>query len=123
MKFQNKNFTEFLDVLLIDSEYAGFVGELRKKPQERYYEEEKWHSVQQLLKPYPDAACALNEYAFKRRDKSMSFSSGNLKACYIIDEDFVNDGRAFVLFNLVATNWFYVGAVSKQGGFWELMKT
>lgn len=120
MKFDNVSFTGFLDLLLTDPEYKAFVDGLREKPKERYYEDDLWHSVQHLLRPYPEAASALHDYAFSRKDESMSFSAGNLKACYIIDEDIINNGRAFVLFNLVATSWFHVGSVSDQGGLWEV---
>jgi hypothetical protein len=62
-------------------------------------------------------------YAYHQWDIDISFSCGNLKACYIIDEDFINGGRAFVLFNLVATNWVYVDQINEQNNYWEVEKT
>ena len=114
-------FTEFLDCLLFDDAYPDFVDGLRNPPHDRFYENDLWHSVSHLLQPYPDALTALNAYAFLGRDSKFSFSVGNLKACYIQDEDFINNGRSFILFNLVATTWFHVGLVGKQIGFWKVV--
>ncbi|MEO5331712.1 MAG: hypothetical protein H7839_06780 [Magnetococcus sp. YQC-5] len=45
------------------------------------------------------------------------FSACNLKAHYVLDEDFVNDGSAFILFSLVGSVWTYVVAVKDQNRF------
>jgi hypothetical protein len=48
------------------------------------------------------------------------FSVGNLKAHYVLDEDFVNSGSAFVLFSLVGTTWTLVVPVCNQNRFTSL---
>jgi len=122
MMYKGTSFESFLDLLLSDKSYCDFVTALRQIPEEKYYKKDMWHSVEDLLEPFPDAIKALHGYGFHGWDKDFSFSSGDLKACYIIDEDFVNGGRAFVLFNLVASNWVYVGQINEQISYWEVEK-
>ncbi len=123
MRHKGISFESFLDSLLSDKNYFGFVAALRQSPTEKYYKKNIWHGVEDLLKPFPNATKALHGYAYHQWDEDISFSSGNLKACYIIDEDFINGGRAFVLFNLVATDWLYVGQINEQNTYWEVEKT
>lgn len=115
------SFEDFLDSLLLDKKYSSFVEALRGNSN-AYYSKDIWHNVQYLLTPFPDALKALNGYAFHQWDEKISFSACNLKACYIIDEDFINGGRAFVLFNLVATNWIYLSQINEQVNYWEVEK-
>lgn len=56
----------------------------------------------------------LNRIAF---ESSIDFSSCNLKAHYVLDEDFINGGTAFVLFALVGSDWTYVVRVNEQNQF------
>ncbi|MBA3016524.1 MAG: hypothetical protein KKD63_05970 [Proteobacteria bacterium] len=113
------DFTQFLDYVLISPQYSSIVTELRRPATDRFYLNDYWHSFEELLRPFPEAHKALNGFAFENWDEAMAFSSCNLKACYILDEDFVNNGRAFILFNLVASNWTYVAQVDNQLEFWE----
>lgn len=113
------DFTQFLDYVLISPQYNSIVEKLRQLTPNRFYKHNYWHSVEKLLRPYPNAHNALNGFAFKNWDAEMAFSACNLKACYILDEDFVNGGRAFILFNLVASNWTYVAQVNNQSELWE----
>lgn len=119
--FAEKSFIYFLDTLVSNEKYAGFVLGLQEKPHDRYYADNNWHQVQKLLEPYTDAKQALHDYAFNSKDRSISFSACNLKACYLIDEDFIDGGRAFVLFNLVATNWFHISIVNNQLKDWKIL--
>ncbi|RJQ29920.1 hypothetical protein C4565_01490 [Candidatus Parcubacteria bacterium] len=113
------NFTDFLDYVLSSSQYRSIVEKLRQHRPNRFYRQDYWHSVEELLRPFPEAHKALSGFAFEKWDEEMAFSSGSLKACYIIDENFVNGGRAFVLFNIVASNWTYVALVNNQEELWE----
>ena len=44
-------------------------------------------------------------------------STCNLKAHYVLDEDFINNGTAFVLFALVGSDWTHVVRVNNQNRF------
>lgn len=43
-----------------------------------------------------------------------NFSHGNLKAHYVLDEDFVDGGTALIIFALVGSTWTYVVRVTGQ---------
>ncbi len=43
--------------------------------------------------------------------------SGNLKAHYVLDEDFINNGSAIVLFALVGSDWTRLVRVKDQNQF------
>ena len=73
----------------------------------------RWTTVQDLLPQ--QARAELDRIAF--RSAIGGFSPGNLKAHYVLDEDFVNDGSAFVLFALVGSDWTYVIRASNQNRF------
>lgn len=93
------------DVCRDDSEH-GFVRKLENAST-------RWSTVQNHLSPAEKTALEL--IAFQSADGF--FSPGNLKAHYVLDEDFVSAGSAFVLFSLVASNWTHVVAVSNQNKF------
>ncbi|WP_257252727.1 MULTISPECIES: hypothetical protein [unclassified Endozoicomonas] len=114
---KHPSFKAFLDSLLTSDD---IVSKLRSQPADSFYRESKWHTIADLLQHCPDLLEALNGYAFKGWDSSIAFTANNLKACYLIDEDFINGGRAFVLFNLVATSWFHLSEVSHQAVYWEI---
>lgn len=115
----NQSFTEFLDRLLSEDQYSGVVEKLRTPVLDSFYVGMNWHSIEELLESFPDTLALLHGFAFQIWDSSMGgFSPCNLKACYVPDEDFVNGGRAFVLFNLVASSWTYIGQVNNQLNFW-----
>ena len=73
----------------------------------------RWSTVQDYLTPAERTA--LEQIAF--HSAVGSFSPENLKAHYVLDEDFVNAGSAYVLFSLVAGTWSHVVAVSNQNNF------
>lgn len=122
-RHREETFTAFLATLLNDAEYADVVRALSKPVKDAFYEGANWHVLEELLRPFPEAMQALCGFAFEGWDADFGgFSPGNLKACYVPDEDFVNGGRAFVLFNLVASNWTYVVQVADQLELWEVRK-
>jgi hypothetical protein len=65
----------------------------------------RWCGVDDLLKGNDGIRHLLNQFAFEARDKNFSFSSGNLKAQYIPNEDFVDNGSAFIIYSLVGSKW------------------
>lgn len=73
----------------------------------------RWASVEELLRDSDRAS--LHEIAFK--SPRGGFSSGNLKAHYVLDEDFINDGTALILFSLVGSDWSFVVRVINQNSF------
>lgn len=116
-KPKHPSFKVFLDSLLTRDD---IVSRLRTQPSDNFYRESKWHTIADLLKQHPDLLEALNGYAFMGWDSTIAFSASNLKACYLIDEDSIGGGRAFILFNLVATSWFHLSEVSNQAVYWEI---
>jgi len=114
-------FTAFLDSLLDEATYPIIAKKLRETPEDFFYEKGQWHSVEDLLAEHTHEQNLLDKYAFEELDPDFGgFSSGNLKACYVVDEDFINFGRAFVIFNLVGSNWVHVGQLNNQAEFWKL---
>jgi len=101
-----KRLCAFLNDVCRDDSQHGFVRKLAKAST-------RWATVQDHLTPAEKAA--LDLIAFQSTDGG--FSPGNLKAHYVLDEDFVNAGSAFVLFSLVAGNWTHVVAASNQNKF------
>ena len=93
------------DVCRDDSE-QGFVRKLAKAST-------RWSTVQDHLTPAEKTA--FDQIAFQFAVGG--FSPGNLKAHYVLDEDFIDAGSAFVLFSLVAGNWSHVVAVRNQNNF------
>lgn len=67
----------------------------------------RWSAVSELLRGADFAA--LEQLAYAER-----FSLGNLKAHYVLDEDFVDGGTAFVLFALVGSVWAHVVRLKGQ---------
>lgn len=119
-----QSFVQFLDALVTDDCYEGVVAALREAPLDEFYQAMRWHAVESILAPFPAALEALRGFAFETWDPAFGpFSACNLKAQYILDEDFVNGGRAFVLFNLVASNWTHVSQAANQAAHWKRTTT
>jgi hypothetical protein len=117
---RRQTFVHFLDALVSDDAYAGVVAALREVPMDDFHEDMRWHAVEPLLADIPAGLEALRGFAAEDWDPAFGpFSAGNLKARYIPDEEFVNGGRAFVLFNLVASNWTHVSHVANQAAHWK----
>lgn len=119
-RHRRQTFVQFLDALASDDAYASVVAALREVPADDFYEDMRWHAVEPLLADLPAGLEALRGFAFEDWDPAFGpFSACNLKARYIPDEEFVNGGRAFVLFNLVASNWTHVSHVANQAAHWK----
>ncbi len=117
---RRQTFVQFLDSLLTEESYLPVVAGLRESPVDSFYEDERWHSVEIILAPFPAAVEALKGFAFQGWDPDFgNFSACNLKAMYILDEDFVDGGRAFVLFNLAASKWTHISHVANQAACWK----
>jgi len=115
-----QTFVQFLDALVSDDAYASVVAALRELPLDDFDEEMRWHAVEPILANLPAGLEALRGFAFEDWDPAFGpFSACNLQARYIPDEEFVNEGRAFVLFNLVASNWTHVSHVANQAAHWK----
>jgi hypothetical protein len=72
---------------------------------------DRWSTVSQLLSSSQQAI--LINLAYSPR-WSTGFSVGNLKAHYVLDEDFVDGGTAFIVFALVGSTWTHVVRVTGQ---------
>ena len=68
---------------------------------------EEWLTLQDILNKGTEEYGVLEGFAFHNKDPNMFFSCGDLKVHYIFDEDFVNDGSAVLIFNLVASRWLH----------------
>ena len=75
---------------------------------------ERWSTVRQLLSTSQQAT--LSTFTHSPRG-SVGFSLGNLKAHYVLDEDFVDGGTALVVFALVGSTWTHVVRVTGQAAF------
>lgn len=98
-----------------------FLNDLATNPKFSYavqafalYRNDGWLSVEEILGRSSEAGRILNDLAFERSDTSFSFSPCNLKVRYLFDEDFVNEGSALLVFNLVATRWVHLVWLSNQ---------
>ena len=75
---------------------------------------DRWCSVNHLLSGNAESTHLFNKFAFNGLDSKYSFSACNLKAIYILDEDFIDNGSALVLFSLVGSKWNHVVRVTDQ---------
>ncbi|MCG9728846.1 hypothetical protein L1D44_03110 [Shewanella sp. Isolate13] len=75
---------------------------------------DRWCRVEQLLSVNPVALDILKKFSFCQLDPDYAFSSCNLKAQYIPDEDFINEGSAIVIFSLVGSQWIHTVRISNQ---------
>jgi hypothetical protein len=97
---------EFLTGLCGNSEDGSFVWLLAKTVT-------RWSSVDRLLTEMNRAE--LHRIAF--RSSHGGFSACNLKAHYVLDEEFTSDGSAYILFALVGSTWTHVISVGDQNRF------
>jgi len=98
----------FLHALCSIESSEGFVFRLAK-------ETARWSTVEKLLGKA--AKDELHEIAFRPRIPGDGFSACNLKAHYVLDEDFINNGSAIILFSLVGALWTHIEYVSNQNEF------
>ncbi len=96
----------FLEQLCRNHDGDGFVGQLARS-------KARWASVEDSLSAAD--RLELSRIAFESRVGG--FSTCNLKAHYVLDEDFINNGTAFVLFALVGSDWTHVVRVNNQNRF------
>lgn len=73
----------------------------------------RWFSVEECLSE-PERK-ELHNIAFN--SPSGGFSPGNLKAHYVLDEDFIDGGNALIVFALVGSTWSHVIRVREQNIF------
>jgi len=99
---------QFLHVLCRIEGREGIVYRLAK-------EAARWSAVEHFIGETEKAE--LREIAFRPRVPGDGFSPCNLKAHYVLDEDFINNGSAIVLFSLVGARWTHVEYVSNQNAF------
>ncbi|MCG9691296.1 hypothetical protein L1D55_05915 [Vibrio sp. Isolate22] len=110
-------FTGFLDALAEGEIEPSFVRNLITMLDEEYNYIKlggRWCSVDEVLPEGSVAKNLLRKYAFYNLDPEYAFSSGNLKAQYIPDEDFINDGTAIIIFSLVGSQWLHTVRISNQ---------
>lgn len=93
--------TDFLDDLATNPKFAYAVEAFARQ------KDDGWIGVEAALGSETEAGMMLHELAFERMDTPV-FSACNLKVRYLFDEDFVNDGSALLVFNLVATPWVHL---------------
>jgi hypothetical protein len=103
-----KSLEEFLDDLAKNPKFAFAVNAFAER------RNEGWLSVEEVLGRETDVGQILTDLAFKRLDTPWEFSACNLKVRYMFDEDYVDDGRAILLFNLVATRWVHLVWLANQ---------
>ena len=97
---------QFLDQLCCQHKEGEWVRQLSKSTT-------RWVSVERTLSTAD--RLELNRIAFESRNGG--FSACNLKAHYVLDEDFIDGGTAFVLFALVGSEWTYIVRVNEQNDF------
>lgn len=112
------SFLEFLEKLSNNEIDENFTLNLINNPSKdnNFYFSigERWCSVSDLLKCNSHARDLFRQYACEQIDPDFSFSTGNLKAQYIPDEDFINDGSAIILYSLVGSTWSHTVHVNNQ---------
>ena len=84
------------------------------------YEEGHWVSMDPILSQYTEIYERITATVFRSGDNAFKYSIGNLKASYLVDEDFVNGGRAFIIFNVVCSTWVYVYQADNQAPYWKM---
>lgn len=92
---------DFLDDLATNPKFAYAVEAFARQ------KDDGWIGVEAALGRETEAGRILHELAFGM-DTPFAFSACNLKARYLFDEDFVNNGTALLVFNLVATQWVHL---------------
>ena len=98
----------FLEDLCVDNGPGSFARNLAGRT-------ERWVTVRVLLSD--QQVDTLDHIGFSPLTKGDGFSPGNLKAQYVLDEDFVNNGSAIVVFALVGSQWSHVVHLKDQNDF------
>lgn len=98
----------FLEDLCVDGGPGSFPRDLASRTG-------RWVSVRDLLSH--ERADTLDRIGFSPLRRSDAFSPCNLKAHYVLDEDFVNNGSAIIVFALVGSQWTHVVHLRDQNGF------
>lgn len=116
-------FIEFLELLSSNELITDFTSQLilLPSPEENYLISigDRWCSVREILKKDLKILKLLDSFAFDGVDPNFSFSSGNLKAIYLPDEDFINGGCAIVMFTIVGSKWRHIISLDNQLSLWE----
>ena len=106
------NFIDFLELLSSNQLVHDFTKRMITTPniEENGYFNigDRWCDVADLVKDHEEIKHLLNQFAFEARDKNFSFSACNLKAQYIPNEDFVDNGSAFIIYSLIGSKWNHV---------------
>lgn len=117
------SFLEFLKQLSNSELEPSFIEMLISKPSSSYNDYlaigDRWCTVEDILPKNSTSSKLLQNYAFDRLDPTIWFSACNLKAQYIPDEDFINNGSAIILYSLVGSEWLHSIRVSDQYSLWE----
>lgn len=121
------NFIEFLELLSSNQLIKDFTKLMITTPslEENGYFHigDRWCGIDDLLKDNKEIRHLFNQFAFEARDKNFSFSPGNLKAQYIPNEDFVDNGSAFIIYSLVGSKWNHVVWVKNDLPVWNEVLT
>ena len=116
-------FIEFLELLSSNELITDFTSQLilLPSPEENYLISigDRWCSVKTILKKDLKAIKLLDSFAFDEVDPNFSFSSGNLKAMYLPDEDFINGGSAIIIFTIVGSTWRHIISLDNQLSLWN----
>ena len=116
-------FIKFLESLSSNDLIPDFTSQLilMPSPEDNYLISigDRWCSVQEILKKDLKINKLLDRFAFEGLDPNFSFSSGNLKAIYLPDEDFINGGCAIVIFTIVGSKWRHIIPLDNQLSLWE----
>lgn len=102
---EGQELTAFLDQLCCDSDDNSLVFTLAST-------NTRWTPVSDLLSDSQKEL--LDRIGFRPQRKGNGFSPCNLKAHYVLDEDFINSGSAIVILSLVGTRWMHVVHVKDQ---------
>lgn len=111
-------FSEFLNELANGKIDSKFIENLVTSPNAKnnYYFNigDRWCCVESCLKHNKLALRQLYKFAFNNADEGIAFSIGNLKAQYLPDEDFIDEGSAIVVFSIVGSAWFHFVRIGNQ---------
>ena len=99
---------EFLNLLCGPTDDSSFVYRLAQQ-------RSRWSTVLELLSPAQSER--LERIGFASSREGDGFSPCNLKAHYVLDEDFINNGSAIILFSLVGSQWTHIAHVGDQNRF------
>ncbi|WP_139015413.1 hypothetical protein [Pseudoalteromonas sp. TB64] len=118
-----ESFIEFLSLLSNNKLITDFTNQLISLPSEEdnYFISigDRWCSVENIVKRDLNFSKQLDSFAFEDLDPNFSFSSGNLKAIYLPDEDFINGGSAIIIFSIVGSTWRHIVPLENQLSLWE----